>query len=34
MSRTLEDDLQYIGMGISGEKKKVNKPTGSMPLLR
>ena len=27
-------DLQYMGVAICGPKKKVNKLTGSMPLLR
>ena len=34
MSRVLEEDMQYLGVAICGEKKKVNKLTGSMPLLR
>lgn len=29
-----ESDLQYFGVAICGPKKKVNKLTGSMPLLR
>ncbi|AVD35549.1 DUF2000 domain-containing protein [Clostridioides difficile] len=29
-----EDELQYFGIAIYGNKKKVNKLTGSMPLLR
>lgn len=29
-----ETDLQYLGLAICGPKKKVNKLTGSMPLLR
>ncbi|MCC0646854.1 DUF2000 domain-containing protein [Clostridioides sp. ZZV15-6598] len=29
-----EDELQYFGIGIYGNKKQVNKLTGSMPLLR
>jgi len=29
-----EDTLQYFGVAICGEKKKVNRLTGSMPLLR
>lgn len=29
-----EADLRYYGVAICGEKKKVNKLTGSMPLLR
>lgn len=34
MSMTSESDLQYLGIAICGAKKKVNKLTGSMPLLR
>lgn len=34
MAVTLESDLQYFGIAICGETKKVNKLTGSMPLLR
>lgn len=29
-----EKDLSYIGVAICGNKKKVNKLTGSMPLLK
>lgn len=29
-----EDSLGYFGLAICGEKKQVNKLTGSMPLLR
>ena len=29
-----EIDLNYLGIAICGSKKKVNKLTGSMPLLR
>lgn len=29
-----EADLKYLGLAICGAKKKVNKLTGSMPLLR
>ena len=29
-----EKDFQYFGIGICGEKKLVNKLTGSLPLLR
>ena len=29
-----KDDIQYFGIAICGSKKKVNKLTGSMPLLR
>lgn len=34
MRLTEEHDLQYLGVAICGAKKKVNKLTGSMPLLR
>ena len=34
MGRAPESALQYIGVAICGPKKKVNKLTGSMPLLR
>ena len=34
MSRTPESTLQYFGVAICGPKKKVNKLTGSLPLLR
>ena len=34
MGHTREDTLQYLGLAICGAKKKVNKLTGSMPLLR
>ena len=33
-SITLEPDHTYLGIAICGNKKKVNKLTGSMPLLR
>lgn len=29
-----KDDIEYFGIAICGSKKKVNKLTGSMPLLR
>jgi hypothetical protein len=29
-----EKELQYLGLAICGNKKKVNKLTGNMPLLR
>lgn len=29
-----ESDLQYLGVAICGSRKKVNKLTGNMPLLR
>ena len=34
MSHVPESTLQYFGVAICGPKKKVNKLTGSMPLLR
>ena len=34
MKGVSESDLNYFGVAICGEKKKVNKLTGSMPLLR
>lgn len=34
MSDIPESGLQYLGLAICGAKKKVNKLTGSMPLLR
>ena len=34
MAKAAETDLTYFGVAICGEKKKVNKLTGSMPLLR
>lgn len=34
MARTPEAALRYIGIAICGERKKVNKLTGSLPLLR
>ena len=34
MKGVSESDLNYFGVAIWGEKKKVNKLTGSMPLLR
>lgn len=34
MGNENEIDLNYFGIGICGEKKKINKLTGSMPLLR
>lgn len=34
MAGTPETDLHYFGVAICGDKKKVNKLTGSMPLLR
>ncbi len=34
MGRAPESTLQYFGIAICGPRKKVNKLTGSMPLLR
>lgn len=34
MADVPESDLRYLGLAICGGKKKVNKLTGSMPLLR
>ena len=34
MAATSETDLKYIGLAICGSKKKINKLTGSLPLLR
>ena len=34
MADSPEADLQYMGVAICGPKKKVNKLTGSMPLLK
>ncbi len=34
MNGVSESGLNYFGIAICGEKKKVNKLTGSMPLLR
>lgn len=34
MKNVSEVDLNYLGVAICGPKKKVNKLTGSMPLLR
>ncbi len=34
MKESSEQDLNYLGLAICGSKKKVNKLTGSMPLLR
>lgn len=34
MKEVSEIDLNYFGIAICGSKKKVNKLTGSMPLLR
>ena len=34
MAATQESTLRYLGLAICGPKKKVNRLTGSMPLLR
>ena len=34
MAQTPEADLRYLGVALCGPKKKVNKLTGHMPLLR
>lgn len=34
MQTVSETDLNYFGIAICGSKKKINKLTGSMPLLR
>ena len=34
MGQVPESSLQYFGIAVCGPKKKVNKLTGSMPLLR
>lgn len=34
MAQAQEEEIQYMGIGICGEKKKVNRLTGSMGLLR
>ena len=34
MAGTAEPELQYFGVALCGAKKKINKLTGSMPLLR
>ena len=34
MRQVPEADLNYFGIAICGAKKKVNKLTGNMPLLR
>ena len=34
MNAAREEDLSYLGLAICGAKKKVNKLTGSLPLLR
>ncbi|MBM7870709.1 hypothetical protein JOC70_002203 [Clostridium pascui] len=34
ISKLTTNDLEYLGVAIYGDRKKVNKLTGSMPLLR
>ena len=34
MSKSPVDSLQYLGLTLCGPKKKVNKLTGNLPLLR
>lgn len=34
MAETPETELNYMGLAICGDRKKVNKLTGSLPLLR
>ncbi|MCM1330202.1 MAG: DUF2000 domain-containing protein [Ruminococcus sp.] len=34
MSQTEEKDLRYMGIALFGEKKKINKLTGNIPLLK
>ena len=34
MGQTQEKSLQYLGIAVCGAKKKVNRLTGNMPLLR
>lgn len=34
IAKVPESDLNYFGIAICGSKKKINKLTGSMPLLR
>lgn len=34
MAAAPEESLQYLGLAVCGEKKLVNKLTGSLPLLR
>lgn len=34
MGQTDETELTYMGLALCGEKKKVNRLTGNMPLLR
>lgn len=34
MAHTREPELQYIGLALCGDKRKVNQLTGNLPLLR
>lgn len=34
LSTVPEADLRYLGLAVCGDKKQINKLTGSMPLLR
>ena len=34
MAITSEAEINYIGIAICGDKKKINKLTGNLPLLR
>lgn len=34
MAVTKEESLRYLGIALCGEKKKINRLTGSLPLLR
>ncbi len=34
MAETPEEALRYLGIALCGEKKKINRLTGSLPLLR
>lgn len=34
MAAAAEEDLRYLGIAVCGEKRLVNKLTGSLPLLR
>ena len=34
MAACAEDNLSYLGIAVCGDKKKVNKLTGTLPLLR
>jgi len=34
MAACVEDNLSYLGIAVCGDKKKVNKLTGTLPLLR